>query len=455
MSGSENLVTLDSIGEGRTVHCGLNSRYASQWTPVAAFRELVQNWRDGIIKAFNVSEGNFQVTRYENDSEIIYKATDRGKKQSLGHIRWSLINKLGTVDMLNLGATLQPWHLDMGGTSKQHDDVAAGAHGEGLKVGILVLMRQPQDHAIRIYSGGFWWTFYFDGNRKLVARIAKAVPARYIWDVYNWAEQETFTHHFLSPHARVTNQNFVRIFIDAKGYDENGQKAQRGVAREEFEGWTRAALFLQKIGNGMVVTTPNGDLIIDPRYGGHVYLKGLLLKEPVPGRFASITGKPLRYGYNFATGVTNRERESMAAADDETRAIISIWGQAVAGKRDLIGRLHDLLNSRNPEYADVAKANEFIKGKLAMSLRDNLLTQFKGRWFYRAREKTSVSENSLSKGAKDEKRKVEILTRLRIRDSTMSSKVSVTNPIYWKRTTGRFFEGPASEQQKKRKSRNS
>lgn len=310
------------------------------------------------------------------------------------------------MDISNRGATLQPWHIDMGGTSKQDESRQAGAHGEGLKIALLVLMRQPRNHAVRCFSGGFWWTFYFDRNQKLVARLTREIPSRYIYDVYSWADRETFTHHFLSPHARITPQNFVRFFIDDKGWDENGLKAQNGVTRDEFQEWTKAALFLQKIEDGEIVKTPNGDLIMDARFCGNVYLKGLLLKESTPGRSASITGKPLHYGYNFANGVTNRERQSIAAADDETRAILSIWRLAVDEKSDLIGNLHDLLQSRVPEYADVAKAEEFIHKDLATSLRDYLLTQFKGKWFYTANEKTRVSEN---RGAK-EKYKGKILT---------------------------------------------
>ncbi|KAI1777858.1 hypothetical protein F4818DRAFT_439180 [Hypoxylon cercidicola] len=396
MSGPQGVTTLASIDNAITINLGLSSRYANQWTPKAAFRELVQNWRDGIIKEFNILESDFLVTCREYDDQIIYKATIRGNQVCLGYIRWSRFFGEGTVDILNRRAVLQPWHLDMGGTSKQHENNQAGAHGEGLKVAALVLMRQPQDHAVRIVSGGFWWSFYFDGQNKLVAHIAKAVPPRErfgdIYSVYSDADKQTRAHHFLSPHAIGPAQNAVQVFIDAKGRDESRRKAQKEVTREEFKEWCKAALFLQQIDAENVVTTPTGDLILDPRFGGHVYLKGLLLKESTNGRSASITGKVLRYGYNFATGATNRERESMAAADEESRAILYIWDRAVAMKRDLVGRIHDLLNSRKPEYADVAKADEFIIGwALPMFLKTYLLTQFTEKWFYAAREKTENS----------------------------------------------------------------
>lgn len=321
---------------------------------------------------------------------------------------------IGTVDILNRGAALQPWNLDMGGTSKQDEPDQAGAHGEGLKIAILVLMRQPQDHAVRCYSGGCWWSFYFDSQRKLVCHISRSSPPRdqfgAIYDVWSQADRETNGHHFLSPHVSTTREKTVQIFIDARGRDEKGFKLQKEATRDEFKAWTKAALFLQEIDTENIVTTDYGDLILDPRFGGNVYMKGLLLKESASGRSASITGKTLRYGYNFADGAVNRERESMAAADEESRTISTIWAFAVHVKGDLIGKLHDLLNSREPEYADVAKADRFIRngGTLVLALKVYLRTQFEGKWIYTSTQKRDVSENSCWRG-KIRSRKVECL----------------------------------------------
>ena len=43
----------------------------------------------------------------------------------------------------------------MGGTSKAGNKNQAGAHGEGLKLALLVLMRGEQNHCVRCRSGGF------------------------------------------------------------------------------------------------------------------------------------------------------------------------------------------------------------------------------------------------------------------------------------------------------------
>ena len=40
--------------------------------------------------------------------------------------------------------------------------------------------------------------------------------------------------------------------------------------------------------------------------------------------WASISSQPLKFGYNFASGRTNRERQSVANAKEESRAILAI-----------------------------------------------------------------------------------------------------------------------------------
>ncbi|KAI1766405.1 hypothetical protein GGR53DRAFT_464473 [Hypoxylon sp. FL1150] len=349
-----NLFTLKKIGDAITIHCGISAKYAAQWTPVEAFRELIQNWRDGIIKSFHISESKVQVTCQEDEKQIIYRLMEREGKCCLGYIRWSRIMGAGTVDILNRGATLQPWNLDMGGTTKENEANQAGAHGEGIKIAILVLMRQPQDHAVQCYSGGYWWSFYFDSHGKLVAYISRAPLPRGMFgpirDVWHRADEETHRHPFLSLYVSGKT-NTVRLLIDNKGRHEKGFKPQKEVTREEFKEWTKAALFLQEVDAENIVTTRDGDLIFDPRFTGHVYMTGLLLEESAPGRSASITGETLHYGHNFAKG--------------------------------------SLLNSRVPEYADAANAESFITtgGTLELALKTHLLIQFEGKWIYTSTEK--------------------------------------------------------------------
>ncbi|CAJ2509903.1 Uu.00g058030.m01.CDS01 [Anthostomella pinea] len=344
-SDLENKVTLESINQRMTIRSAITSNYATQWGAVEAFRELVQNWRDGIIKSFKIYECDFHVTLEENDDEIVYKAVgpksqrrkSQGTQECLGYIRWHRNEGAGIVEITNRQATLQSWHLDMGGSSKQNDSHQAGSHGEGLKVALLILS--------------------------------------------------------LLPIAPAPNED-VQFFVggNTPGRDENGYPTQRiEVTKDKFREWTKAALFLQTIPDEEIVRTKLGDLIIDARFSGNIYLKGLLLKECKGSKSASIAGKKIMYGYSFASGVTNREIESMAGADDESRAILNIWNLALTDPSkppDLVNKLHEMLDSDNPEYADVARAETFIHSGTREHIKKYLLSEkFEGKWFYTAKEK--------------------------------------------------------------------
>ncbi|KAI1646340.1 uncharacterized protein F4817DRAFT_366019 [Daldinia loculata] len=391
----ENKVTLESINQRMTINFPIVSNYASHWGPVEAFRELVQNWRDGIIKSFEIAEDSFRVTCTEDNNGIVFKAT--GAKNScpeqakvpecLGYIRWFKQNGFGTVEVTNRQATLQPWHLDMGGTSKQNVKNQAGAHGEGLKVALLVLLRRPQNHAARCRSGGFSWTFNFTNQRRLVASLTRMTPTA-IEKAHDQATSDVKNN--LVP-IETSPREDVQFFIggNGTGRDENGFPTRRTeVTKEQFKNWTKSALFLQSVNDNNIVRTERGDLILDSRFSGSIYLKGLLLKESKNGRSASITGKKLQYGYNFADGVANREREFLTHADDELAAILRIWNRAFRLQDNMVAKFHELLNSEKPEYADVSQAEYSIFPDMRDYIKKFLLKEFKDKWLYSAKERS-------------------------------------------------------------------
>ncbi|KAK3309069.1 uncharacterized protein B0T15DRAFT_483533 [Chaetomium strumarium] len=283
--GDDPEITLDSINNSKTINFSTHANY-TRWAPREAFRELVQNWNGSATSCYKGRNGE------------------------------------GTIDITNRSATLQPWHLDLGGTSKADDDQQAGPHGEGLKLALLVLMRGMQNHGFRCRSGGFNWKFNFTTRGRLVARL----------------------HH----QSRRLSQRTLLPF------GSNPQLDVYPVKQKDFEAWTKAALFLQDARDGAI---------------------GLCLRESVPTRSASITNRPLRFGYNFAFGHTNRERQSVASANEEARAILGIWSKALEAKPDLVSELSAVLNTTEPEYADIAEAKRFMKFETAR------------KWYYCSEDK--------------------------------------------------------------------
>ncbi|KAF7562022.1 hypothetical protein G7046_g2127 [Stylonectria norvegica] len=391
---TEEDLTLMSIQKSHTVNFQLRASYTS-WGPSQAFRELVQNWRDGVIKSYNLRENQFLVFREERskgrDTDIVYKIwrPNSEPKRWLGYIGYSGRDGLGTIEITNRNAVLQPAHLDMGGTEKAHDKIQAGAHGEGLKLALLVLQRGEQNHSVRCHTGAFTWNFNFTNCGKLVARLRRMTP-----DQLQRAQAKNHSQKekTLMPFAPRPERD-VQFLIGqrASGRNEFGLKIKRDlVGLDDFNKWCKVALFLQDIKDDGIVRCTRGDLITDPQLRGNIYPKGLLLKESTPENSASITGKPLKFGYNFQQGITNRERQSVANAWQESEAYSAIWNEVLIVRPGHISLLSEMLNS-DPCYADVSMA-KLTMHKATIAASRKHLFEDKTKWFYTAEEKSQNPE---------------------------------------------------------------
>ncbi|KAK3173866.1 hypothetical protein K4F52_010389, partial [Lecanicillium sp. MT-2017a] len=238
---------------------------------------------------------------------------------------------------------------------------------------------------------GFNWTFNFTKHGRLVARLNRLSD--------NATAKEEAGAHANSggpspPFSPAAKQDVQFIIGEPhNGRSEYGTPTKRQlVTQEAFQAWTRAALFLENPIPDELVQTSSGDLLIGQRFRRRLYLKGLFLSEDTASRLASVTNKPLRYGYNFSAGTTNRERQSVAGAYEESATILDIWVKAVAKRPELVGALSDLLNSRQVEYADVAGAARNIGKRTAQMLmaylrHDKADEVYHGRWLLSPKEK--------------------------------------------------------------------
>ncbi|KAK0392028.1 hypothetical protein NLU13_1526 [Sarocladium strictum] len=51
-------VTLANTANSKTIVLSFVSNYSSHWKPREAFREILQNWRDGIVRSFKLKESD-------------------------------------------------------------------------------------------------------------------------------------------------------------------------------------------------------------------------------------------------------------------------------------------------------------------------------------------------------------------------------------------------------------
>ncbi|KAI5460181.1 hypothetical protein BGZ63DRAFT_426122 [Mariannaea sp. PMI_226] len=393
-----NELTLTTGPEQRKINLGIRATYTN-WGPVEAFREIVQNWRDAIIRSFHLTEEEFVVTReersYKKDVNILYKATltKSTPTRELGYIRFYGKDEGGWVDVVNRCSTLERSHLYIGGTDKTGIRNQAGAHGEGLKIALLVFQRGGQNHSVKCVSGSHSFSFNFTKAGILVAHVRRLSPKQ-IAD--REAEARKEVEKGLVPFA-ASPKDDVRFLIGLRcaGRDENGNKGKRVPVRlKSFKDWCESALFLQNVDAGEgegIIRTHRGDLIIDPRLCGNIYLKGLLLKKSTGSKSASITEKKLKFGYNFQEGKTNRERQQLTKPSEKCSSILGIWEQVLAKKSHYVSKLNDMLLSSEPGYADVWAAKDYIKLQVAFRLKNYLLSDSEA-WYYSAKEK---SENRL------------------------------------------------------------
>lgn len=335
-----------------------------------------------------MSPADFCVYREEasagSTTEIVFKAFERGADRSnvdlcLGFIRFSRDDGAGKVELTNRNATLQPWHLQIGGTSKRGAEDQAGTHGEGLKLAALVFLRDTQNHHLSCQSTGFNWDFNFK-NKCLVVSVHRIKPGKK-------ARQPERSAFKIAVPQVVADKDVQFIIGEARvGQDEKGSQVNRGpVQQSALESWTKAALFLTQVDNEDtgIVSTYHGDLLTAENLRGNIYLKGLLLFEGTVARSASITGRPLWFGYNFAGGQTNRDRQSVKTASEESRAMCNILSGAMKEKPDMIGALVDILNTTETEYADVACPEKHWPRDVGLLIRGYLLRdEFADRWFY-------------------------------------------------------------------------
>jgi len=146
----------------------LNIEFAHipEWTFADGVRELAQNFFDQVVKLRSLVQEEFSYakTKYEkvgNRFEFnAYPTDDKDtQKIQLGYIEVTGRDKktgLSRIDFVNCFTTLSTKILALGATDKKKSDPLSGGFGEGLKVGINVLLRQPNAEVSYITNGRKW-----------------------------------------------------------------------------------------------------------------------------------------------------------------------------------------------------------------------------------------------------------------------------------------------------------
>jgi hypothetical protein len=305
--------------------------------------------RDGILKSFKMSRSQFRTDLTETGRLILIKAFNTSTNEMLGFIRFEYNksgNSVGGLKMVNFQATLPYASLGTGATSKAYDSGQTGQHGEGMKLSALVFRRM--NYNFRIESGGFKWNFIFRKG-ELACGLRRMEGTKY----KNFKQKEKG-----NPRTDIARPwSDVCVVIGAPGRTctiNAEQKKGQAIHESDFRKMLKVTLDIDP--PKKMVQTPHGDLILDPRYQGQMYLCGLLLPS------GGMSGKPYAYEYNFVDGTTTRDRDTLAGSGEESKRIAAIWASAIrtdeSEDADLATEYTNLLLHHLNKKGDVVLSNE-------------------------------------------------------------------------------------------------
>jgi hypothetical protein len=270
----------------------IDTNYRPTWGTWEGVRELVQNARDSEIQ--------------------------NGAKMTVDYVN-------GTLRIENEGAALTRENLLLGQTSKADDHRTAGHFGEGMKIGILALLRQGL--TVRIRTGSEVWTPSIVRSEKFSADVLA-------FEIIGGREDKR------------------RVRIEVGG----GQ-----FPSDTWEEMKEKFLFLGRTTKNDRVQTDRGTLLIAPRFQGKVFVKGIFVSH-----------KPeLLYGYDFVDVATDIDRKMIDSYDLEaaTRRLLC---DAVAAQPTLLAGVVDSIL----DGSDKLGVDSWSAYQLGASITDAVVASF-------------------------------------------------------------------------------
>lgn len=234
----------------------------------------------------------------------------------------------GTLRIENSGCTLPYEALLLGHTTKADRSELIGQYGEGLKLGILALIRAGR--SVKIRSGSEVWTPFLTHSEKFNAEVLA-------FDIQKGRE----------------DKQRVRVEVG-------------GVTESDWKDIQCKFLFLMPPKDKDVVKTYDGDLLLAEKHQGHVYVKGIYVH----------TNTQLAYGYDFKNIAIDRDRKMVNSWDVEygTR---KIWQNAVASNHALFNDFMALVEAGAP---DVKSLDNYAAGYMDREIVQKALDQFVARY---------------------------------------------------------------------------
>lgn len=261
----------------------IKTNYLSSWRAQEGIRELMQNAKDADSDGYPM-----KVDWYDNRLRIS-----------------------------NEGTVLPHSALLLGFTTKENRSDRIGKFGEGLKLGILALIRNG--HEVKIRSGSEVW-----------------IPSLERSELFDGEEVLCFTIH-----ENRKNESRVRVEVS-------------NIDKEEWERMRPNFLFLSPLPKTETISTRDGSLLLSPEAVGKVFVKGIFIQRC----------PDLNFGFDLNDAELDRDRKMVDSYSLQS-TVTNIFKLAVNKTPDLFSKYMALLESPSLETENVAYNTYDISPELA------------------------------------------------------------------------------------------
>lgn len=246
----------------KVIEITVTKDYVGTWGVWEGLREIVQNGIDG-------------ETQYDCKLQVSYTPS-------------------GNVAVENVGGSIPREALLIGFTTKETDDKTIGQFGEGLKLGVLALVRAG--HSVKIKNNEEIWTPVVEKSVHFDAEVLK----------------------FKITKAKKPAEG-LRVLIG-------------GISREEWKKYKKRFLFLRKKRPGK--RSYGADVLTDESMCGDIYVKGIFIEHR----------DDLHFGYNFRSASVDRDRKMVNTYDLEVRTAQALGNLANSNPK-FATKVYDLLKA--------------------------------------------------------------------------------------------------------------
>lgn len=255
--------------------------------------------------------------------EILQNAIDSDKEGHEMYVKYNDVSQ--TLIIGNQFTSIDKSTLILGVGDKTNNDKMIGGNSEGYKLALVVLLRNG--HKVKIYNGQNLWEPYFEYSDKFNTELLKVKSTEF---------------------SKNSNLVFEISNIDLYTYEE--LKNDFPCIENDF---------------GEVINTANGQILLDERFKGKMFVEGLYVQSDTNFKF----------GYNFNACEVKLDRDRKAinyyklkeltakAAITVEECNDKIYKQIVSGAPDT-SEIIDIINFLDEDFAKEFTTKFYAENKL-------------------------------------------------------------------------------------------